>query len=92
MVLTATAAYQKFPEIFQKPTRISIQVKSAAPALLFIAKEQGEIQNVPNDGLSMDNPATSTPNLPWADWWQGELWYSCTGAATAVFAFEILTT
>jgi hypothetical protein len=96
MILTATLQYQKFPQIFQKPTRISIKVNGAGGPLLLIAKEQGEIQNAPADGLSLDSVGTNPPNQPWSDWWQGEFWYIlvplATGLTSITFSFEILTT
>lgn len=89
MIITATQNPQKFQEVFQKATRIAIQIK-VGTGVVTIAKDQGEIANSQNgigDGLSLSQSGTITP---WADWWKGELWYS-TNISSQQFVLEILT-
>ena len=87
MILIAQTSIQKYQEVFQTSTRISIQIKQGAGKVT-ISKEQGSITNAPNDGLTLDAPSTT---IPWADWWRGELWY-VSDTPNQPFVLEILTT
>jgi hypothetical protein len=86
MIIIAQQAYQKFQRVFTQSTRILIQVKTGAGTVT-IAKDQGEIANAPADGLSFTAASTTDP---WADWWQGELWY-VSDTPNQPFVLEILT-
>jgi hypothetical protein len=70
MNFTAQLAPNIVPRYFFKcMTRISIQVR--APGTLFLAKEQGEINNQ-NDGTQITQGSTQPP---YDCWWKGEMWY-----------------
>lgn len=90
MIITAQKANTPYrlPRTFDKPTRISIQLRAAFT--LTIGHEQGEVANLTGtaqDGLALTQLNTSPP---WAEWVEGEIWYSAS-VDGAVFSVIIWT-
>lgn len=89
MIITVGTTPQRYARVFQKPTRIEIQVKSADT--IRIARGQGELSAPapsPEDGLAFNNANTLAP---WGTWIQGELWYVSNNPNGGQFILEVMT-
>jgi hypothetical protein len=74
MVLNAGLTPQRAPRLFNKWTRLSVQVRGGNT--ITYGHEQGEVQN-PLDGLQLTQASTAPP---FDFWWRGEFWYIANNA------------
>lgn len=74
MVVNGKITPQRLARTFDKPTRVTIQVRTAA-VFVQIGHNETEASGA-NDGLQLTQANTST-NFPGKTMnWQGELWYT----------------